>query len=297
MPAELIDGRAVAGEIERSVRSGVDDFRSTHGVPPSLTVIVVGEDPRSLSYIRQKTRVCARTGIRGNTLSLPADTAESDLLNAVRSVNEDDSVHALLIQEPLPDHIRSVNVLQAVDPLKDVDGFHPENVGLSVIGAPRHESCTPLGIMEALHRIGRPPNGKHAVIVGRSGLVGKPLMNMLLQKTKRANATVTLCHTGTPDLSVHTRQADILIAAAGRPEFIAGDMIKPGAVVIDVGINAVEDPSAKRGYRLVGDVHFESAKEVAGAITPVPGGVGPLTCVMLASNTLNAARLAAGDSG
>lgn len=293
MSAVIIDGRAIAGEIERAVRQDVSTYSSLYSAAPSLVVIALGKDPRSMSYIRQKTRVCARVGIQDRTIFLPFETTEEELLDAVRALNEDSAVHAILIQEPLPKHIASLKILQAVDPIKDVDGFHPENVGLSVVGAPRHEPCTPKGIFEALHRVGCAPAGLHAVIVGRSNLVGKPMLNMLIQKTERANATATLCHTGTPDLARHTRQANILIAAAGQPELIKGDMIKPGAVVIDVGINAVDDPNSKKGYRLVGDVHFESAREVASALTPVPGGVGPLTCVMLASNTLAAARLAA----
>lgn len=293
MSAVIIDGRAIAGEMESALRQDIAAFRTSYRTAPSLVVMALGKDPRSMSYIRQKTRVCARVGIQDRTIFLPLETPMADLLNAVRALNEDSAVHGVLIQKPLPDHIASLKILQAVNPIKDVDGFHPENVGLSVIGAPRHEPCTPKGIFEALHRVGCAPAGRHAVIVGRSNLVGKPMLNMLIQKTERANATATLCHTGTPDLAHHTKQADILIAAAGMPELIKGDMIKPGAVVIDVGINAVDDPSAKKGYRLVGDVHFESAREAASALTPVPGGVGPLTCVMLASNTLAAARLAA----
>ena len=252
---------------------------------------MVGDDPRSQSYIRTKTRVCERAGIDDETRVLPQDSSEAGVVALVHELNADPTVHGILVQDPLPEHISPLNVLLAIDPGKDVDGFHPHNVGLAAIGAPVFESCTPRGIVRMLSIAGHDPAGKHVVIVGRSNLVGKPLMNMRVQKAKGANATVTVCHTGTPDVAEHTRCADIVIVSAGRPEIITGDMLKPGCVVVDVGINPVDDDTADRGYRLVGDVHFRSASEVAGAITPVPGGVGPMTCVMLAENTFRAARL------
>jgi methylenetetrahydrofolate dehydrogenase (NADP+)/methenyltetrahydrofolate cyclohydrolase len=293
MAADLLNGRKIARRIERALATDVAAFVEKTGVTPRLVVVLVGDDPRSQSYIRMKTRVCERAGIDDETMVLPADSSEADVVALVHKLNADQSVHGILVQDPVPAHISSLNVLLAIDPSKDVDGFHPHNVGLTAVGAPAFESCTPRGIVKMLTLAGHDPAGKHVVIVGRSNIVGKPLMNMLVQKAEGANATVTVCHTGTPDIAEHTRRADILIVSVGSPEIITGDMLKPGCVVVDVGINPVDDPSAERGYRLVGDVHFESASEVAAAITPVPGGVGPMTCVMLAENTLRAARLRA----
>jgi methylenetetrahydrofolate dehydrogenase (NADP+)/methenyltetrahydrofolate cyclohydrolase len=291
MAADLLDGRKIAKRFERRLARDVERFEEETGITPRLVVVVVGEDPRSMAYIRTKTRVCARVGVADETRQLPRSATQAELIDLVQELNATDAVHGILVQDPVPAHISSLDVLLAVDPRKDVDGFHPHNVGLAAIGAPVFESCTPLGIVRMLMSAGHDPAGKHVVIVGRSNIVGKPLMNMLVQKAKAANATVTVCHTGTPDLAEHTRRADILIVSAGRVEMITGDMLKPGCVVVDVGINPVDDEAAERGYRLVGDVHFESAREVAAAITPVPGGVGPMTCVMLAENTFRAARL------
>jgi methylenetetrahydrofolate dehydrogenase (NADP+)/methenyltetrahydrofolate cyclohydrolase len=223
------------------------------------------------------------------TIKLPAQTTEDELIEKIKALNNDSKIHGILVQLPLPAHIDEQKVLQAIDPIKDVDGFHPVNVGKLVIGLDTYLPCTPAGIQELLKRSDINPSGKHVVVVGRSNIVGKPIANILLQKRDWANATVTVCHTGTRDISYFTRQADILIVAMGKPEFIRGDMIKPGAVVIDVGVNRIDDPNAEKGYRIVGDVHFESAFEVAGAITPVPGGVGPMTIAMLMKNTLQAA--------
>jgi methylenetetrahydrofolate dehydrogenase (NADP+) / methenyltetrahydrofolate cyclohydrolase len=294
MAADLLNGRKIARRVERRLAKDVAAFVGRTGITPRLVVVLVGDDPRSQSYIRTKTRVCERAGVDDETMVLPRDSSEADVITLVRELNADASVHGILVQDPVPSHISSLNVLLAIDPTKDVDGFHPHNVGMTAIGAPVFESCTPRGIMQMLSIAGHDPAGKHVVIVGRSNIVGKPLMNMLVQKAEGANATVTVCHTGTPDVAEHTRRADILIVSAGRPEIITGDMLKPGCVVVDVGINPVDDETAERGYRLVGDVHFESASEVAAAITPVPGGVGPMTCVMLAENTLRAARLQVG---
>jgi len=292
MPATLIDGKKIASEIKREVKLETGKLKASRGITPGLAFILVGENPASQSYVQMKGKGCEEMGFYSITEKLPADTPESSLLELIGRFNRDPLVHGILVQLPLPRQIREIRVLTAVDYRKDVDGFHPVNVGRLVIGEQCLKPCTPAGIQELLVRSGNDPAGKHVVIVGRSNIVGKPLLNILLQKKKGANAIVTIAHTGAEDISRYTRTADILIAAMGRAECITGEMIKPGAVVFDVGINRVEDPSAKNGYRLVGDVHFPSAVQVAGAITPVPGGVGPMTIAMLLQNTL----LAAGGS-
>jgi len=294
MSAEIIDGRAFARDVEREIKKEVAAFTKKTKVPPHLTVVLVGDDPASHVYVERKSKACERVGISERTVLLPASTSEAELLALIGDLNADPSVHGILIQMPVPQQISSTRVIEALDYRKDVDGFHPVNVGRSVIGTPLFEPCTPRGIVEMLLRSGHSPAGKHVVVLGRSNVVGKPLMNILVQKKPEGNATVTVCHTGTPDFSVHTRQADIVIAAAGSPEIVHGSMLRPGCVVIDVGVNRVPDPSAEKGYRIVGDVHFESAVKVAGAISPVPGGVGPMTIAMLLRNTLRAAQMALG---
>lgn len=287
--ARLLDGKGIAKQIQGEIKADVAEFVEKSGVTPCLAAILVGDDPASQVYVRNKERACARVGIASQLLRLSTDTSEADLLALIERMNADSAVHGILVQLPLPSHIAETKILDAVHPLKDVDSFHPENVGLVVQGRPRFLPCTPHGVVQILHRCGIEISGKHAVVVGRSEIVGKPLANMLVQRSSNlgpsaANATVTVCHSRTANLPEVTRQADILVAAIGQAKFITADMIKPGAAVIDVGINRTDDG-------LVGDVDFEAALEVAGAITPVPGGVGPLTIAMLLMNTLTAARL------
>lgn len=292
MSASMIDGKAIAAKVQEEVRSGVQALEAEYGFRPGLATVLVGEDPASATYVRMKQRMCEDLGIRSVGHNLPADASQEEVEALVAELNADPQVHGILVQLPLPGHLDEEAVLNKIDLAKDVDGFHPVNIGrLAMKGRdPLFIPCTPYGVMVLLEESGVKTSGAEAVIVGRSNIVGLPVA-MLLQK---ANATVTICHSRTRDLAEHTRNADILIAAIGRAEMITGDMIKPGAAVIDVGINRVDDPQAKRGYRLVGDVHFDSAKEVAGAITPVPGGVGPMTIAMLMRNTLHGAELAAG---
>ena len=290
MPASIIDGKRIADEIRQEVKLATDKLKSDRGITPGLAFILVGENPASQAYVRMKGKACEEMGFHSVTEKLPAGTSEADLLRLIARYNEDRRIHGILVQLPLPKHVNEEAVLTSIDYKKDVDGFHPVNVGRLVIGQKCLMPCTPLGVQVLLVRSGNDPSGKHVVVVGRSNIVGKPVLNILLQKQKGANAIVTIAHTGAKDISQYTRQGDILIAAMGKPECITGEMIKPGAVVIDVGINRVDDASAKNGYRLVGDVHFASASQVAGAITPVPGGVGPMTIAMLMRNTLMAAE-------
>lgn len=289
MSAKLIDGRGVAREVLAEVHAGVEELREA-GIVPRLATVLVGDDPASKAYVGNKRRTCEEVGIESVHHHLPAGTGAQSLLELVRELNEDPAIHGILVQLPLPAGLDPQTVIEAIDPAKDVDGFHPANLGRLVAGLDTFASCTPAGIVELIHRSGFTTRGQHVVIVGRSNIVGKPLMNLLVQKDPRADATVTLCHSATADLAGHTLRADILVAAVGRPRMIGADMVRPGAVVIDVGINRVEDPRAPRGYRLVGDVDFEAVKERAAAITPVPGGVGPMTVAMLMVNTLKAAR-------
>jgi len=289
MGGAIISGKEIADEIMGELKEKVKELKSK-GVTPGLAVVLVGEDPASQVYVRTKGRTCEELGLYSRTLKYPADMKEEDLLNVIDDLNADEKVHGILVQLPLPDHISETKVLNRIDPAKDVDGFHPVNVGRMLIGEPGFLPCTPHGIQELLLRSGNDPEGKHVVVVGRSNIVGKPVAAILMQKKKGANATVTVCHSRTRDLPSVVRQADIVIAAMGVPEFIKADMVKEGAVVIDVGVNRVDDPSAKRGYRLVGDVDFEAVKEKASAITPVPGGVGPMTIVMLMKNTIISAE-------
>ena len=294
MAAKILDGNKVAQEMRAEMAEEIKALKEEHGITPGLAVVLVGDDPASQVYVRNKGRACEQVGIRSDTYRFPADYPEEELLGLISKLNEDPEVHGILVQLPLPKHIDEEKVLYTIDPDKDVDGFHPVNVGKLMIGKPGFLPCTPHGIQQLLLRSGIEIEGKHVVVVGRSNIVGKPVAMILVQKQKGANATVTICHTGTKDLGYHTRQADILIVAAGRPKTVTADMVKEGAVVVDVGVNRVEDPSSKRGYRLVGDVDFDSVKEKASAITPVPGGVGPMTITMLLRNTIDAAKRAHG---
>ncbi len=286
MSAKIIDGNAIAKEMRAEIKTQAQQLKSEHGVTPGLAVVLVGEDPASQVYVRMKGKACAEAEFFSDEHKLPVDTSEADLLELVAKLNADDKIHGILVQLPLPKHIDEAKVLLAIDPAKDVDGFHPTNVGKMMVGQETFLPCTPHGVVQMLIHSGVEIPGKHVVIVGRSNIVGRPLMNMLSQKNDRANATVTCVHTRTKNMTEITRQADILIAAAGRPKMITADMVKEGVVVIDVGVNRVDDPTAKRGYRLVGDVDFEALKEKASAISPVPGGVGPMTITMLLYNTI-----------
>jgi len=291
--AKLIDGTAIGKQIREELKAEVAGLRS-RGVVPGLTVVLVGEDPASQVYVRMKGKAADELGMKSDTIRLPATTPEADLLALLDRLNADRAVHGILVQLPLPGHMDASKVLLRMKPEKDVDGFHPVNVGKLVIGdRTAFRPCTPAGVQELLVRSGADPGGKHVVVVGRSLIVGRPVANILMQKAPGANATVTVAHTGTHDLPSITRQGEILVVAAGRPEVIRGDMIRPGAVVIDVGVNRVADPAAKNGYRLVGDVNFAEAVEVASQITPVPGGVGPMTIALLMKNTVQAAKQAA----
>lgn len=293
MSASIIDGTAIGKQIREELKAEVGELRK-RGVVPGLTVVLVGEDPASHVYVRMKGKAADELGMKSDTIRLPADTPERELLALLDRLNADRAVHGILVQLPLPGHMDSSKVLLRMMPEKDVDGFHPVNVGKLVIGDHTgFRPCTPAGVQELLIRSGADPGGKHVVVVGRSLIVGRPVANILMQKEKGANATVTVAHTGTRDLAGITRQGEILVVAAGRPEVVTGDMIRPGAVVIDVGVNRVEDPKAEKGYRLVGDVKFSEAKEVASKITPVPGGVGPMTIALLMRNTVQAARQSA----
>jgi len=283
--AQILDGRALAQEIRRQVAKDVAEFASQTGVVPGLTVVLVGNDPGSQVYVRNKEKACKEAGMNGAVLRLPGETEEAELLATIDRLNGDPSVHGILVQLPLPKQISESVVVERVAPLKDVDGFHPFNFGLLAAGTPRFVPCTPLGIRELLIHAGVETRGAHAVVLGRSQIVGKPMALLLLQKGQGGDATVTVCHTATRDAAAIARQADLLVVAMGRPELVTADWIKAGAVVIDVGIHKRDDG------RLCGDVHFKSVAEVASRITPVPGGVGPLTIAMLLRNTVRAARL------
>ena len=293
MTAEIIDGRKMAATVREEVQLGVRGFLGKTGITPKLSVVMVGNDPASDVYVRTKERAARSVGIDTQTLRLGADATEDEVIDLVKGLNEDESVHGILVQLPLPEHMDAMKVSSAVNPYKDVDGLHPDNVGLLLIGAPRFVACTPAGIQRMLLESGVTTDGKHVVICGRSMIVGRPLAALLMQKHSEANATVTVAHTGTRRLSELTSQADILVAAIDKPRGIRAEMVKPGAVVIDVGIHRMEDPSSERGYRLVGDVDLEGVSERAGLISPAPGGVGPMTVAMLLVNTLKAAKLAA----
>jgi methylenetetrahydrofolate dehydrogenase (NADP+)/methenyltetrahydrofolate cyclohydrolase len=293
MTAEIIHGKQIAEDIRAELKQEVAAL-AAKGIQPGLGVILVGDDPASRSYVTAKEKACEEIGLHSDDNRLPAETSQADLLALVARMNQDPKINGILVQLPLPKHIDEAAVLMAIDPSKDVDGFHPVNVGKMVVGEKAFLPCTPHGVIQMLLRSGVQTSGAHAVVVGRSNIVGKPVANMLVQKQKGGDATVTVCHTRTRDLAHHVRQADIVIAAAGRPNTITADMVKEGAVVIDVGVNRIEDASKKSGFRLVGDVDFDAVKEKASKITPVPGGVGPMTITMLLWNTVESAKLANG---
>lgn len=284
--AELINGKEIAAQMRAEFAKEADSLKADKGITPGLAVVLVGEDPASKVYVGMKEKACTEAGFYSTEHKLDADTAEEKLLSLIDELNADEKIHGILVQLPLPKHINETKVLEAISPSKDVDGFHPYNVGRLIVGKPTFQPCTPFGVIKMLERIGVEMEGKEAVVVGRSNIVGKPIAMMLLQK----HATVTICHSRTKDLKAKVKSADIVIAAVGVPEMVKGDWIKPGAVVIDVGVNRL--PSGK----LVGDVEFEAASKLASAITPVPGGVGPMTITMLLYNTLEAAKQMAAKS-
>ena len=292
MSAKIIDGARIADEVRAETGADVRAFAQEHGFAPHLAVILVGENPASKVYVRNKHRAASEAGMTTADVTMPASTSQDELLAEVRRLGADRTVHGILVQLPLPQHLDQYAAIEAINPLKDVDALHPSNVGLLSQGRQRFAPATPAGIQEMLVRSGHDPAGKHVVVVGRSEIVGKPIAAILMQKQPGADATVTICHSRTTDMPSITRQADILIAAIGKPQYVTADMVKDGAVVIDVGINRIDAPERKRGYRLVGDVEFHSVSEKAAAITPVPGGVGPMTIAMLLRNTLKAAHLA-----
>ena len=288
---EIIDGNAVATDVRDSLTDGVETLEAD-GVTPGLATVLMSDDPASETYVSMKQEDCEEVGIESHHVELDTDAPAEDLYDAIEDLNGDPSVHGILVQMPVPDHVDERRVLRAVDPMKDVDGFHPANVGRLVAGNDRYRPCTPHGVQKLLEAYDVETEGADAVIVGRSNIVGKPLANLLLQKRGDGNATVTVCHSRTADLAAKTRAADVLVAAAGRPEFIDAEMVGAGATVVDVGVNRV-DADTEKGYELVGDVDFESAREKAAQITPVPGGVGPMTRAMLLYNTVKAAGLQA----
>ena len=290
MTAQIISGRDIADEIRAELTETVSRMKEESGIVPGLATVLVGEDPASQMYVGMKNKAAAKMGIHSRQITLPADTPQDELLGVVEGLNADPEIHGILVQLPLPDHIDEGAIIEAIDPGKDVDGFHPINVGrLATDSGDFFAPCTPAGVIEMLVRSGHDPNGKHAVIVGRSNIVGRPLASLLMRKAPGGNATVTVAHSRTRDLGAVTREAEILIVAMGRPEMITADMVGEGAVVIDVGTNRVDDPSREKGYRVCGDVLFDEVKEKAAAISPVPGGVGPMTITMLLSNTVASA--------
>ena len=294
MGAQIISGRDIADEIRAELKDRVAHLKEGSGVTPGLATVLVGENPASQMYVGMKNKAAADMGINSRQITLSVDTSEDELLGVVSGFNADPGIHGILVQLPLPDHIDEGKVLEAIHPSKDVDGFHPINVGrLATDSGDFFAPCTPAGVIEMLTRSGHDPSGKHVVVVGRSNIVGRPLAALLLRKAIGGNATVTVCHSRTVDLGSVTRSAEILIVAMGRPEMITAEMVAPGAIVIDVGINRVDDPSRDKGYRVCGDVLFDEVAEVAEAISPVPGGVGPMTITMLLANTVKAASLRA----
>ena len=294
MGAQIISGRDIADEIRAELKDRVAHLKEGLGVTPGLATVLVGENPASQMYVGMKNKAAADMGINSRQITLSIDTSEDELLGVVSGLNADPGIHGILVQLPLPDHIDEGKVLEAIHPSKDVDGFHPINVGrLATDSGDFFAPCTPAGVIEMLTRSGHDPSGKHVVVVGRSNIVGRPLAALLLRKAIGGNATVTVCHSRTADLGSVTRSAEILIVAMGRPEMITAEMVAPGAIVIDVGTNRVDDPSRDKGYRVCGDVLFDEVAEVAEAISPVPGGVGPMTITMLLANTVKAASLRA----
>ncbi len=291
MPAKIIDGAAVADKVRADVAVAAAAL-AKKGIVPGLTVVLVGEDPASTVYVRAKEKACIEAGMHGETIRMPASTTQAELLAVVDRLNVDPKIHGILVQMPLPRQIDSQTVIRRIAPEKDVDGFHPSNVGKLLIGdKDGFAPCTPWGVQMLLEAYDVKTAGMECVIIGRSNIVGKPMASLMMQSGAHADCTVTICHSKTRDLKAHIRRADLLIAAIGRPEFVTGDMLKPNVVVMDVGINRVDDATAKAGYRLKGDVHFDSAKEVASLITPVPGGVGRMTIAMLLKNTVRAAEM------
>ncbi|HMP74438.1 MAG TPA: bifunctional methylenetetrahydrofolate dehydrogenase/methenyltetrahydrofolate cyclohydrolase FolD [Kiritimatiellia bacterium] len=290
MTARILDGKEMALDIRKELGGEVAELVAKHGLTPGLGVILVGDDPASRSYVTAKEKACGEAGMYSREITLAASASEGEILAEVEKLNGDEAIHGILVQLPLPKHVNEQAVIERIDPAKDVDGFHPVNAGRMLLGLPAYLPCTPHGVLHMLKRGGVEVAGKHVVVVGRSNIVGRPLANLLSMKSKLGNATVTICHTGTRDVGVHTRIADVVIAAAGRPNTITAEMVKEGAVVIDVGVNRVEDASRKSGFRLVGDADFEGLKEKVAAITPVPGGVGPMTIAMLLVNTVEAAK-------
>ena len=288
MAGKLIDGKELAKNLRGEIAAGVTDLKAKGGVTPGLAVILVGENPASVSYVTAKEKACAEAGMYSREIRLPATTSEQGLLDEIARLNADPAIHGILVQLPLPKGFDEKKVIDAIAPEKDVDGFTPVNVGKMLIGETCFLPCTPHGIIKLIEFSGMDLRGKHAVVIGRSNIVGKPVAVLLARK--ETNATVTLCHTGTPDVAAFTRTADVVVVATGRPNTLTGDMLKPGAVVIDVGVNRIPDATKPKGFRLVGDADFASCEAVASAITPVPGGVGPMTITMLLWNTLESAR-------
>ena len=289
MPALLIDGKAIAEQIRGELAPRVAELTAA-GRRPGLAAVIVGDDPGSAIYVRNKAKACAEIGVHSEVIRLPGETPEAEVLAVLEGLNARPDIHGILVQQPFPEHVHADRVVRAVHPAKDVDCFHPENVGALLLGTPRFLPATPAGVVELLVRSGNTPDGRHVVILGRSNIVGKPLAAMLMQKRAGANATVTVCHSASRDLARLAASADILVAAIGQPRFVTADLVREGAVVIDVGINRIPDASAKSGSRVVGDVDFEAVREKAAAITPVPGGVGPMTIAMLLRNTVRAAQ-------
>ena len=289
MPATILDGKRLAADMRADIAKQVADLKAQHQITPGLGVILIGVDPASTSYVTAKEKACEEAGMHSEDIRVPAETTQEEALALVQKMNADPRIHGILVQLPLPKHINEAAVINAIAPEKDVDGFTPINVGRMMIGETCFLPCTPNGIIQMLISAGIETSGKHAVVIGRSNIVGKPVAHLLMRKAKGGNATVTVCHTGTQDLPAFTRQADILVVAAGRPNTVTGNMVKPGAVIIDVGVNRIPDATKKNGFRLVGDVDFESVAQVASLITPVPGGVGPMTITMLLYNTLESA--------
>ncbi|MBX7244270.1 MAG: bifunctional methylenetetrahydrofolate dehydrogenase/methenyltetrahydrofolate cyclohydrolase FolD [Candidatus Sumerlaeaceae bacterium] len=296
MTARIIDGKLIAERVRAKVKTDADEFRATTGITPGLIVVIVGQNPASQAYVKSKKKACLDLGWFSEIHEFPETVTQAEIEAEISALNADPRVHGILLQLPLPKHLDEQQLLEQIAPAKDVDGFHPVNVGKLALGLPAPVPCTPLGIQRLLIEENIPTSGKFAVVIGRSHIVGKPVAQLLLQKGPGGDATVCVCHSRSKDMPAIVCQADILIAAIGQPRFVPGEWIKPGAAVIDVGINRVDDAASPKGYRLVGDVDFESASQVAGAITPVPGGVGPMTIAMLMQNTLNCARASAAAS-
>jgi len=291
LSAKIIDGNKIADEIRGEIKKEVESLKSQNNITPGLAAVLVGDNPASQVYVRMKRKACKEIGIFSEEYNLPANTKEEELLELINKLNKSTQINGILVQLPLPEQINEVKILNSVLPEKDVDGFHPINVGKMLLGEPVFLPCTPFGVQQMLLRSGYDPRGRHVVIVGRSNIVGKPLAAILMQKKEGADATVTICHSRTKDISKHTREAEILIAAIGRAKAITAGMVSKGVVVIDVGVNRVDDPTSEKGYRLVGDVDFDEVSKVAEAISPVPGGVGPMTITMLLNNTVKAAKI------